>query len=118
MKVVINNCYGGFSLSHKAFLRLRELGCQAALEEADYGEYWEGNSGEKRKKNEWDKGGSFCRGIPRNDPFLIKVIEELGEEANGEYACLAIIEIPDDVQWTVEEYDGNEHIAEVHRTWY
>ena len=118
MKVVINDCYGGFSLSHKAFLRLRELGCQAALEEVDYGEYWKGNSGEKRKKEEWNKDGSFCREIPRNDPLLIEVIEELGEEANGESARLAIIEIPNYVRWVVEKYDGKEHIAEVHRTWY
>jgi len=30
---------------------------------------------------------------------------------------LAIVEIPDDVEYTIEEYDGNEHVAEAHRTW-
>ena len=25
--------------------------------------------------------------------------------------------IPDDVEWYVEEYDGIEWVAEVHRTW-
>jgi hypothetical protein len=30
---------------------------------------------------------------------------------------LEIVEIPDDVEYTIEEYDGLEHIAEKHRTW-
>jgi hypothetical protein len=27
------------------------------------------------------------------------------------------VDIPDDVKWEIEEYDGNEWVAEVHRTW-
>jgi hypothetical protein len=53
----------------------------------------------------------------RTDPLLISVIEELGEKANGRYADLKIIEIPDDVKYEIAEYDGREHVAEVHRTW-
>lgn len=53
----------------------------------------------------------------REDPLLIQAIEELGEEANGRCAKLKIVEIPDDVEYEIEEYDGNEHIAEVHKTW-
>jgi len=49
---------------------------------------------------------------------LIAVIEELGEEANGRCAEIAIVEIPDDVEWEVDEYDGKEWVAEIHRTWY
>jgi len=30
---------------------------------------------------------------------------------------LRIIEIPDGVEWQIEEYDGDEWIAEKHRTW-
>jgi hypothetical protein len=30
---------------------------------------------------------------------------------------LAIVEIPDDVQWIIEENDGMEWVAEKHRTW-
>jgi len=53
----------------------------------------------------------------RAHPLIIRVIEELGEAANGEHAALKIVEIPDDVEFTIEEYDGLEHVAENHRTW-
>lgn len=89
MKVAINTCFGGFSLSEEADTRLKELG-------------WVG---------EWS------RNIARDHPLLIQVIEELGPKANGSYAELSIVEIPDDVEWQIEEYDGNEHVSECHRTW-
>jgi hypothetical protein len=53
----------------------------------------------------------------RTDPNLIQVVEEMGEKANGKFAKLKIIEIPDNTEWTIEEYDGLEWIAEAHRTW-
>jgi hypothetical protein len=90
MKIVINQCYGGFGLSNKAELRYKELSGK------DF-DTWECN---------------------RDDPHLVKVVEELGEEANDEHADLTVVEIPDGVNWCVEEYDGREWIAEVHRTWY
>lgn len=55
--------------------------------------------------------------IPRDDPDLIATIEELGQDANGKVANLKIVDIPDDVEWTVEEYDEAERVVEVHRTW-
>lgn len=57
--------------------------------------------------------------ISRDDSALIATIETLGLEASsGGCAELAIVEIPDEVKWQIEEYDGKEWIAEVHRTWY
>lgn len=53
----------------------------------------------------------------RSDPLLIRVVEELGKKANGHCAALAIIEIPDGIEYDVEEYDGLEWVAEKHRTW-
>jgi len=35
----------------------------------------------------------------------------------GEYSELKVVEIPDDVKWQLEEYDGLEWVAEKHRTW-
>ena len=93
MKIVINKCYGGFSLSPAGRKRFWELGCKLA---------------------EYDEA---ARRSTRNDPLLVQVVEELGEAANGSFADLKVVEIPDGVEWTVEEYDGLEWIAEVHRTW-
>lgn len=112
MKIVVNRCYGGFSVSRKALHRLRELGCASALEEVDIGESW--SDGSQNTSN----SDSFCRDIPRNDSHLLQVLEELEEEANGSCAELGIIEIPEGVDWEIDEYDGKEHVAEKHRVWY
>lgn len=61
--------------------------------------------------------GLSCLRIPRDDADLIAVVEELGEKANGACAKLRIVEIPDDVAWEIEEYDGNEWVSENHRRW-
>jgi hypothetical protein len=37
--------------------------------------------------------------------------------ANGAHANLKIVEIPGDVSWHIGEYDGNEWVAEDHRSW-
>jgi len=42
----------------------------------------------------------------------------LGKLANGPYADLEIVEIPDEVDYEIAEYDGLEYIAESHRKWY
>ena len=55
--------------------------------------------------------------IPRDDPHLVAVVAELGDGAAGDHAKLKIVEIPDDVEWEVDEYDGMEHVQEKHRTW-
>jgi hypothetical protein len=57
------------------------------------------------------------RDYERNDSDLVKCIEEIGEAANGKCAEIKIVEIPDGIEFTIEEYDGLEHIAEKHQTW-
>jgi len=90
--IVINDCYGGFGLSNRAMQEYRRL---AGITDS-----------------------SFCdRDIPRDDPYLVQLVRELGMAANGAHANLKIVEIPGDVDWLVQEYDGAEWIAEVHRTW-
>lgn len=117
MKVVINRCFGGFSISRRAFLQLREMGNQHAKAEADYGENWDDGSG-PREETALDRGvGSFGRDIPRNDPQLVEVVERLGADANGSCAKLKIVEIPDGIEWEIDEYDGMEKVAEQHRMW-
>ena len=92
MKVVINRCYGGFGISAKAEALYKE---RAGITDPDW-YYWS---------------------IDRSDPILIQVIEELGEAAEGGFSELKIVDIPDGVEWEIEEYDGMEWVAEKHRTW-
>jgi hypothetical protein len=57
------------------------------------------------------------RDIERDDPVLVQVVQEMGAKSNGTYSQLSVVEIPDGIQWTIEEYDGSEWVAEVHQTW-
>lgn len=138
MKIVINKCYGGFGLSEKAVFRYFELMNKPVwTEKTKYGfnNYYI-ISPEKRitkipneefynlpldKRHEYNKACSSETfneyTICRADPLLVQVVEELGEEAGGRHASLKIVEIPDDIEWDIEEYDGTEWIAEKHRTW-
>ena len=110
MKVVINKCFGGFSLSDKAIDRLKEL----AIEQGDK-ELIKMINKDKREDDTGKYWGLFS--IRRDHPLLIKVVEELGEEANGRFAELRVVNIPDDIEWEIEEYDGVEWVSEKHRTW-
>jgi len=136
-RIVINECYGGFGLSRKAVLRYLEIkGQQVWVEPDKWGDsYWlvapedrmilksgpdfYSMSFEDRiEHNRIYEEQTFCpRKVGRDDPVLVQVVEELGRQANGGYAQLEIVEIPDDVDWEIEEFDGMEHIAEKHRTW-
>lgn len=127
VKIIINRCYGGFGLSQEAFKRLIELGVpvQEVKEDGwkdasdDY-IIWDVSKvddvSEYRKREPLVLAHSHERSI-RSDPRLIQTVEELGARANGSCADLKIVEIPDDVEWEIEEYDGSEWIAEKHRTW-
>jgi len=86
MKVVINVGYGGYSLSEKAY---QYLGIP------------------------WDNYGFKFRG-DRTNPKLIEVVEQLGRKANGLCANLKVIEVLDDVDWYIDDYDGWESIHEKH----
>jgi hypothetical protein len=53
----------------------------------------------------------------RGDPFLVQVVEELGEAASGKLGKLEIVEIPDGIEWDIDDYDGVETAHELHRSW-
>ncbi len=110
-EVVINACFGGFSLSDAACLRLRELGNKVALEETMCGEQY------KDSGSVCDIKDSNCRDIKRDDPQLVQVIKELGDKANGSCAELKVVKVPCNIEWGIHEYDGLEHVEESHQTW-
>jgi hypothetical protein len=115
MKIVINACHGGFGLSDKAIEYYGELKNLGLVKQE--GKYFN-VSGYDWYVGEINDDNYFSdRSIPRDDPDLVRVVEELGTETNTRYSELKIVEIPDDVEWDIEEYDGAEWVAEKHRTW-
>ena len=84
MKVVINCCYGGFSLSDEFIAKYPQF------KEYDYS----------------------CDDSDRVDENFIKALEEFGlDEASGSCASLKIAEIPNDyTDWQISEYDGDESV--------
>ena len=138
MKVVINTCYGGFGLSDAAYEKLIEWGVPVqkyieaqrnpttqlvVREPANDGEVIFDRDREDSTRLVQamrSLGGRYWEtwlSDNRTHPLLVRVVEELGEAANGQHARLKLVEIPDGVEWNIDEYDGIEHIAEEHRTW-
>ena len=141
MKIVVNKCFGGFSLSALAVKRMAELSnkpCYLFKTEYKDGKlihiptdlkdcentlffsaYTVENPDEYISGDDSRDEETYLSPRPddRTDEILIQVIEELGEKANGACASLSIIEIPDDVDWEINEYDGLETIGEKHRSW-
>ena len=93
MKIVINDCYGGFGLNDEAL-----------------DEY-------KVRRKDITDPNFWYYDIPRDCPVLVAMVEEQGNDIGTKYSDLKIVEIPEDVNWYIEEYDGMEHVAERHRTW-
>ena len=93
MKVVYNDCFGGFGLSDQANQWLKD------------------NKGIDAKYNEYNND---CK---RTDPNLIAVIEALGDKANGMCADLAIAEIPDGSEYEIDSNGGNESVVPPRQSW-
>lgn len=114
-RVVINSCHGGFDLSHEAILRYHDLQGQTIYwKDTDYANIFLYHTDTQDPvASNWS-----TRDIQRDDPYLVRVVEEMGgERAGGRMAVLKIVEIPESVDWIIQEYDGMEWIAERHRTW-
>ena len=114
MKIVINKNYGGFHLSKDAVLLYGEkkgLNIIATQDEVikDLYHYYLNEEKYENGFAEWD--------IERNDPVLVEVVEQLGDLANTRHTRLKVVEVPDDVEWYIHDYDGIESVYEKHRIW-
>lgn len=137
-EVVINKCYGGFGLSDKAHKRYAEIkGITIYPEPSTFGHinYYTVPAHERPPKLDARQFGAlsmeerqaynkrcasehlYDHDIPRDDAALVQTVRELGKEASGRFASLKIVRIPDDIEWEIDEYDGLEHVAQVHETW-
>jgi hypothetical protein len=114
-EIVINKCHGGFGLSHEAELLYLKLAM------IDY------TTEDRLSRDETTRLGPqpmidgvvwVSSDLKRDDPVLVSVVKRLGKKANGRYADLKIVKIPASVEWEIMDYDGQEWVAEQHRTWY
>ena len=103
MKIAVNKCYGGFSLSKKVYDKL-------GIKWDGYGHLDDKDFGIIESNNYY---------AYRADPRLIKAIEEIGvdDSAGDVHASIEIVEIPDDVDWDIEDYDGLETVYDRKRRW-
>lgn len=139
MKIAINKCYGGFALSKLGYAKYLELkGRECYFYKTIYepqGKYHY----QKVNMNDLTDAESFHvsdkdlgetpKDIPnasyiylrdseiRTDPDMIRTIEELGKAASSNLSNIIIVEIPDDVEWELDDYDGIETVHEKHRRW-
>jgi hypothetical protein len=132
MKIVINTVFGGFSLSDVALCLYASKKSITLYPTSDeyHTTYFTVPEGEQFK---WSDSMSreeriavssqineqilYSGNIPRDDTALVQVVQELGAAADGEYSVLKIVDIPDEIDWYIVEYDGKEHVAETHKTW-
>jgi hypothetical protein len=99
-RIVVNCCFGGFCLSDEAKQMYKTLTAATPRSANWYAD----------------------QDIARDDPILLAIIDSIGlKRAAGQFSKLTIVEIPDDFPedgWTINEYDGQEWVAEKHRRWF
>jgi hypothetical protein len=140
-QIVISTCYGGFSLSHEAtlvYLGKRGIEVWPKANErfgsiipftyylvppekriSGSPDNWYDMTMPQRQAHNaaYSETVFYDRDVARDDPHLVQTVLELGSAANGSFAELKVVTVPDDVSWYIEEYDGTEWVAETHRTW-
>lgn len=113
-KIVYNACYGGFGLSEAAYEKLIEWGVPVrGFVDQERGEviFDRGQDDDTRALGGryWDCWTSASR----SHPLLVRVVEELGAKASGQFSELEIRELPSGTKYRIDEYDGREHVITI-----
>lgn len=131
-KIVLNGCYGGFSLSEQGmaeYARRKGWGFYPEHTETVFSTiYWTipENDPDRIRFNEirnsedeknvdyeeshriYDKYVMSPYEFDRTDPILVDVVESLGDKADGSCAYLYVEEVPPGTHYRISEYDGKE----------
>lgn len=138
-KVLLNKGYGGFSVSAKAYkLYAERLGkklfyyighyenmktfLNLVYKKVSYEDFIKKNTlfylysvkdlGDEVSLNIERENSDSILNLDdkhREDPLLIQIVEELGEEASGFAGTLKVVEIPDELangNYVIDDYDG------------
>lgn len=137
-KVILNKCFGGFDVSDEAYvLYAKKKGLELYKYESEYRS--NGNFTYKKVKStnslfkhyftkdmgdyveisneDYKKYSLYLDEEHREDTILIEVVEELGEKASGRFGKLKVVEIPEDLDYVIDEYDGIETLHEKVQEW-
>lgn len=122
MKIVIFEAFGGWFLSHEAIMlyaKYRGIDLHWITHHTGIRLYATDEITIVGEEIQIHNGQWFnpLSDLARNDEILVRVVEELGEAANGDLAKLKIVEIPDGVEWELGIRNGKEIILEKHRSW-
>ena len=139
MKVILNKCFGGFGLSVKGHEEYaKKIGKKIfwynydfskdgditynKVESSDTNPFsiaFTKDFGENTKitDEDYDQYSLNLNESHREDKTLIDIVEQLGEEADGRFSSLLVVEIPDGMKYEIDEYDGIETLREEHRSW-
>lgn len=103
VKFVINDCFGGFSLSREAVLLGRELSGDPS---------WGGPCivGDTYPKGETVDHDYGYVDVDRRDAILVEVVEKLKEKASGLCACLKVVKLKEGTKFRITVYDGAETV--------
>lgn len=121
MKIIVNRCYGGFGISDEACDWLIKNKGWKVSEYLKDGNTLKDKSAKLTKTDNPKIYGKYWTVYDRDEMRInkdvIECVEALKEKASSNLAKLVVIEIPDDVKWEMDEYDGIESVHEVHRSW-
>ena len=136
-KVILNKCFGGFDVSKEAYmLYAKKKGLTLYLYESKFinrkfiykkvnddnsifRHYFIKDMGDNVEisNEDYEKYCLYLKDEHREDPILIEVVEELGEKASGRFGYLKVVEIPDDLEYVIDEYDGIETLHQKVEEW-
>ena len=111
--VLYNNQHGGFDYSRKAVEEYnKRLPAGSTKIKLDVGNGPFSRAFAQGTKSEDGSDQKFVWDIKRSDPLMVQVCSELGDEANGNYAKIAIREVPRKFEkhYCIAEYDGLEQV--------
>jgi len=102
-KIVVNKGSCLFLLSHKAYKKFLsyEYRAQTGKDIGSRINYIDIDSLMIAKKMSHTK---------RDNPNLVRVIEEMGEDANAFFTKLKIVEIPDGLKWEIKNVDNTDEV--------
>lgn len=136
-KVILNKCFGGFDVSKEAYmLYAKKKGLTLYLYESEFinrkfiykkvnddnsifRHYFIKDMGDNVEisNEDYEKYCLYLKDEHREDPILIEVVEELGEKTSGRFGNLKVVEIPDDLEYVIDEYDGIETLHQKVKEW-